>query len=77
MSDIFLGYAREDLQRARELALALERKGLEIFWDRTIPARQTWPPYIGANLEGAGCVVVAWSQASVNSDFVVEEADEG
>jgi formylglycine-generating enzyme required for sulfatase activity len=77
MIDIFLSYAREDLGRARQLAQALERKGWDVFWDRTIPAGKNWRSYIGEKLEQASCVVVAWSKFSVASNWVIEEADSG
>jgi pantoate kinase len=59
--DIFLSYAREDQTRARDLAAALEQRGLTVFWDREVPPGQTWPSSIGAALANARCVVVAWS----------------
>lgn len=77
MSDIFISYAREDLTRARQLAETLQRLGWSMFWDRTIPAGKTWRQVIGAELDGARCVIVFWSQASVTSRFVLEEAQEG
>jgi formylglycine-generating enzyme required for sulfatase activity len=75
MSDIFLSYAREDLERARQLAQAMERKGWDVFWDQTIPAGKNWRSYLGEKLEQASCVVVAWSKVSVVSNWVLEEAD--
>ena len=48
-----------------------------MFWDRTIPSGRTWRDYIGKALHEASCIVVAWSQASIASDWVHEEADEG
>jgi hypothetical protein len=75
--DIFLSYAREDQTRARDLAAALEQRGLTVFWDREVPPGQTWPSSIGAALANARCVVVAWSRHSVASQWVPEEASEG
>jgi formylglycine-generating enzyme required for sulfatase activity len=77
MTDIFISYAREDLDAARRLAAALEGQGWSIFWDRTIPAGKSWRVVIGAALTDARCVLVLWSQHSVTSDFVLEEADRG
>ena len=56
---------------------ALERQRWTIFWDRRIPAGQTWRSYIGQALTDAKCVIVAWSHDAIQSQFVVEEADEG
>lgn len=77
MADIFISYAREDQGRIEELVSALEQQGWSIFWDRRIPSGQTWRSYIGDSLENARCVIVAWSQHSVNSTWVAEEADDG
>jgi len=76
-ADIFLSYAKEDQERAESLAEALVEEGWSVFWDRTVPAGHTWDDYIGANLDAARCVLVAWSKASVESEWVREEAREG
>jgi hypothetical protein len=77
MADIFISYAREDEVRIRPLVRALENRAWSIFWDRNIPAGQTWRSYIGKALGDSRCVIVAWSRDSVISDWVSEEADEG
>ena len=77
MSDIFISYAREDLHSARWLAEAFARQEWSIFWDRTIPTGKTWREVIGAALADARCVVVLWSNASIESTWVQEEADDG
>ena len=74
MADIFLSYAREDIERAEKLAAALAREGWSVFWDRTTPAGQDWDLYIEAALREARCVVVAWSGNSIHSRWVREEA---
>jgi hypothetical protein len=77
VSDIFISYARKDLEAARRLAAALEEQGWSVFWDRTIPAGKSWREVIGAALANSRCVVVLWSSHSVNSHYVIEEADHG
>jgi hypothetical protein len=77
MTDIFISYSREDEQRVKILASALEKYGWSVFWDRIIPAGQTWREYIGKALAEAKCIIVAWSETSVHSNWVIEEADEG
>ncbi|MGZ9020763.1 MAG: toll/interleukin-1 receptor domain-containing protein, partial [Rhodoplanes sp.] len=42
MPDIFLSYAREDVSVAQRLARALEDEGWSVWWDRHIPAGQTF-----------------------------------
>jgi TIR domain len=77
MPDIFISYAREDEDRVKGLVDALEQRGCSVFWDGTIPPGQTWRSHIGDALNSAKCVIVAWSRYSVNSRWVMEEADEG
>jgi len=77
MSDIFLSYASEDLPRVGILIRALERHGWSVWWDRTILPGRTFDQVIEEALDAARCVIVVWSQHSVNSDWVKTEAAEG
>ena len=61
----------------RPLVRLLETGGWDVFWDRTIPPGETWHSSIGRNLDQANCIMVAWSEHSIGSDWVREEADEG
>ncbi len=76
MSDIFISYNHEDRLRAEMFAKALEGRGWSIFWDRTIPIGKTWRETIGRELSEARCVIVLWSNTSVESEWVREEADD-
>jgi len=76
MADIFISYARADEDIVQRLASALEAQGWSVFWDRTIPAGQTWRSHIGKALADARCVIVAWSDDSIDSHWVHEEADD-
>jgi hypothetical protein len=73
---IFLSYKSEDRHRARVVAEALERRGWPVWWDRDIQAGQAFRRVIANALEDAGCVVVLWSEGSVTSEWVLEEAQE-
>ncbi|MFZ2171864.1 MAG: SUMF1/EgtB/PvdO family nonheme iron enzyme [Methylococcaceae bacterium] len=78
MADIFLSYAREDLAKARALAVALEKQGWSVFWDKTsLLAGQDFEEVIEQAIEQAGCMIVAWSMASKKSDWVRGEATLG
>jgi hypothetical protein len=74
MADVFLSYASEDRERARAFALALEERGWSVWWDRKIPAGQMFDQVIERELETAKSVVVLWSQASIASEWVKNEA---
>ena len=79
MSDIFVSYKSEDGERVVRLAQALQRCGLDIWWDRYLPGGQNWQAEIQGALENAKCVIVVWTKASVGptGDFVRDEAREG
>jgi hypothetical protein len=77
MPDVFLSYAREDEKAAKSIAELLTRVGWSVFWDRSIPLGQEWRTFIDDAIESARCVVVLWSEHSVVSRWVVDEAEEG
>lgn len=77
MADIFLSYASQDRQRIRPLVRILEDHGWSVFWDWNIPPGKRFSDVIEQNLEAAKCVVVVWSESSVKSDWVIDEAEEG
>lgn len=75
MYDVFISYASENSRVAQTLANSLVAQGFNVWWDRKIPPGKTWDEVIGNALDTAKCVVVLWSEASVNSRWVREEAD--
>ena len=77
MSDIFISYASEERDRVLPLVSALERTGWSIFWDRTIPAGKTWRQVIGSEIRTCRSVLVVWTENSVTSEWVLEEAETG
>lgn len=77
MSDIFLSYAGADRAQAERCATLLEQQGWSVWWDRSIPAGRTFDRVIEEQLAQARCVVVLWSAASVQSDWVRTEAADG
>jgi len=77
MSDIFISYAREDRDKAELLARAFEQQKWVVWWDKVIPPGRKYSDVIGEELASAKAVIVLWSQASVSSDWVKDEAQEG
>jgi len=78
VADIFLSYAREDLEKARLLATGLEQQGWSVFWDRSsIQIGQDVDEVIEQAIEQAHCMIVGWSQVSKKSDWVRGEATIG
>ncbi len=77
MPDIFISYNREDRERARVVASALEAEGVSVWWDAALRAGETYDEVTEQNLRSAGAVVVLWSKRSANSKWVRAEATVG
>jgi hypothetical protein len=77
-SHIFLSYAHEDLKCVKAIADALTTDGWEVWWDRDdLLAFELIHRAVEEAIHTASCVVVSWSKHSVDSDWVIGEADEG
>jgi hypothetical protein len=69
-----ISYAREDRPVAQVLAQSLEAAGYDVFWDRELLSGSDFEQVLGAELATARAVVVLWSQASIRSGWVRDEA---
>ena len=74
MADIFISYARGDRERIAALSAALEQFGWSVWWDRHIDGGSAFAQAIEAELQASRAVVVAWSKAALQSDWVKDEA---
>jgi hypothetical protein len=74
---IFVSYASEDRDTVAELVRLLEDSGFNVWWDRNITTGRAFDRDIEEALDAAHCVLVVWSEASVDSDWVRTEAAEG
>jgi hypothetical protein len=74
MADIFISYASEDRERAGRIASVLESCGWSVWWDRKIVVGQAFDKTIESELEAAKCIIVLWSQKSIDSEWVKNEA---
>lgn len=77
MTDIFLSYNEKDREQARRVAAMLESVGWTVWWDRRIPAGETWRSVLEKALDNMRCMIVLWSSRSIESEWVYEEATEG
>ena len=77
MHDVFLSYASEDKERVRPIVEAIEQEGVTVWWDENLPPGTSWRSFLQKTLDESRIVVVVWSQYSVESDFVIDEAEEG
>ena len=74
MADVFISYSSEDRNRVRPLAEALQARGFNIWWDRSLAAGQDFTTIIERELRAAKVVIVVWTQSSAASAFVRDEA---
>jgi len=77
MARVFLSYDRDDTERARPVALALEKAGHEVWWDLHVRGGAQFSKAIEEALEAAHVVVVLWSANSIESAWVRDEASVG
>jgi len=77
MSDVFISYGSGDRDRVAPLVEAIERRGWTVWWDRKIDAGTAFDREIEKALDDASCIIVIWSEESVESDWVRNEATEG
>lgn len=71
---LFLSYSHDDEVRARRLAKSLQQAGYDVWWDDLIEGGTAYAKSINSALETADVVIVLWSAASVESDWVRDEA---
>jgi hypothetical protein len=74
VADVFISYANQDRESAHRLANALIAVGWSVWWDRKIIAGQSFDQVIERELETAKSVVVLWSEHSIASEWVKNEA---
>jgi len=77
MARLFLSYSREDRHLVEPLAHLLERAGHSVWWDRRIAGGSDFSAEIARELATAAVILVAWSNNSVVSHWVKDEAAEG
>ena len=77
MARIFLSYARDDMEAAKQLASCVGEAGHDVWWDRHLHGGSRFAEEIDRALKDAEAVIVLWSAASVGSAWVQDEAAEG
>jgi hypothetical protein len=75
MADVFLSYARPDAAAAERIARQLCKAGWSVWYDRDLPAHRAYSDVIATELESAPALLVLWSRASANSEWVRSEAN--
>ena len=77
MADLFISYASQDRTYVSLLVEELQSQGWTVWWDRDIDVGSSFDKRIEDAIDNALCIVVVWSEHSVNSDWVRAEAAEG
>jgi adenylate cyclase len=77
LAKVFLSYARDDAPAAKELAACIGRGGHDVWWDRHIQGGSRFTSEIDRALKDAEAVIVLWTETSVESAWVQDEAAEG
>jgi adenylate cyclase len=77
LARIFLSYARDDVEAAKQLAACIGGAGHDVWWDRHLHAGSRFAAEIDKALKDAEAVVVMWSPTSIDSAWVQDEAAEG
>ena len=77
MARIFLSYARDDVEAAKQLAGCISDAGHDVWWDRHLHGGSRFATEIDKALKDAQAVVVLWSPTSIDSAWVQDEAAEG
>lgn len=76
-ANLFLSYARPDRARAEKLIAALTKHGYELWWDARLEGGSEFAESIADALKTTDAVLVLWSQSSITSDWVRDEAAVG
>ena len=75
MSDVFISYSRDDLEKVKQIAAAVQSEGYDLWWDKDLPPHRSYGDVIQEKIGGAKAVIVVWSENSTKSEWVRAEAD--
>jgi TIR domain-containing protein/patatin-like phospholipase len=74
MPDVFMSYRSEDRDLILPFVKQLGLLGLDVWFDQQIRVGERWDGSIDENLKAARCVIVFWTQRSVQSAWVMFES---
>ena len=72
--DIFISYSQRNREIAAQLVAVLETLNYTVWWDSELNAGEVFSKEIEQQITAARHVVVLWSEASVQSTWVISEA---
>jgi len=73
-AQVFISYARKDLDQARRVIDALTRSGYRVWWDARITPQNPFDAIIEREIKAAFAVLVLWTPNAVESEWVRSEA---
>ena len=73
--DVFLSYSNKDRDLVLPILEKLSNSGLSVWWDYNLIGGKDFRKEILGKLEAAQAVIVIWSESSIESAFVIDEAD--
>jgi TolB-like protein/Tfp pilus assembly protein PilF len=76
-ANIFVSYSRDDRADVLPIIQALEKAGLTVWWDGLLEAGTVFLHTTEQALEEADAVFVVWTETSVHSNWVRDEATSG
>ena len=76
MADVFISYSQKDRDVAKRLADFLNDCGYDVWWDYELVGGTKFRDKVKEELARARAAIVIWTPDSVESDWVVEEAEE-
>jgi len=74
---VFISYAQDNKIDVAEIARYLRAHEINIWWDDDLLPGDPWREQIQANLENCQAVLTLWTEQSVRSKSVIEEAEAG
>lgn len=77
MVDVFISYKREERGRCERIAKKLKALDLDVWFDARLPSGKSFDREIESTIKKAKAVLVLWSPASVESEWVRNEAGIG
>jgi hypothetical protein len=77
MADVFISYKQEEREAVQIIASSLNDLKLSVWFDTKLRAGGSFDEEIAAALNDAKCVLVCWTPAAIQSEWVRGEATQG
>ena len=75
MYDIFISHSHKDAEYAQAIAALMENYGFLVWWDKNLLPGEKYRAKIETLINQCPAVISLWSPNSIESDWVMDEAD--